>query len=375
MAGKRKRKNGTFEYVFKRAGVLDRPLYFTFHDEAEGDAFAANLDRLLDRGIVPTEFLPESKVLTLAELISHYQRDAHPSNKDRRILAALARDLGKEPLAAIDVAWVDHWIRSMKREDKLAPATIRSKVGALARCCDWGIRGKLLTMPDHPFRTLPNGYSQYTALDERLAGVRRVDVERDRRLEPGEHERVLAVLEAGVLPRAQRPLQLEHVPALRCLFVLAQESAMRLREMYTLTLAQVDLPARTVYLIKTKNGNRRQVPLSSVALAELRAYLAVRVPPEGQPEGILFPWWDGSTQADDLHRLSDNLSTLWRSIFTSAGLQDFVFHDLRHEATSRLFERTALSDTEIMKVTGHKDVRMLARYANLRASSLAARIW
>lgn len=61
----------------------------------------------------------------------------------------------------------------MKREMHYRPATIRKKVGALARCCDWGIRKKLLLLPDMPFRTLPEGYAQYTELDAKLAGVGR----------------------------------------------------------------------------------------------------------------------------------------------------------------------------------------------------------
>ena len=60
---------------------------------------------------------------------------------------------------------------------------------------------------------------------------------------------------------------------------------------------------------------------------------------------------------------------------TAAGCPDLRFHDLRHEATSRLFERTNLSDLQIAKITGHKDPRMLARYANLRGSDLAGALW
>lgn len=375
MAGKRQRKNGTWEYVFKRSGVLDKPLYFSFATEAEGDEFAANLDKLLARGIVPSQYLPAAPVRSLAELIREYERDAHPSAKDRALLTTVIKSRGTTALTAIDAAWVDGWVSAMKREDKLAPATIRAKVGALARCTDWGIRTKKLQLPDHPFRTLPDGYSQYTKLDAALAKVTRVDVERDRRLEPGEHEAVLAVLAAGVLPRKQRPWALDHVPALRCLFVLAQETAMRLREMYTLTLAQVDLDRRTVFLDRTKNGSKRQVPLSSVAVAAVKNYLTVRELPDGVPDDQLFPWWGGSREARALHAVSDHLSKLWRQVFAAAGCKDLGFHDLRHEATSRLYERTDLTDLQIAKITGHKDLRMLARYANLRGSQLSERLW
>lgn len=371
MAGKRKRPNG-WEYVFKRAGVLDKPIYMTFADEAEGDAFAARLDALLDRGIVPTEFKAQDKPLTIKQLVSLYERDAHPSDKDRAALGTILESRGDNALTSINAGWVDDWITELKRFNKIAPATIRAKVGALARCTDWGMRKGYLLMPDHPFRSLPDGYAQYTKTDTALAGVTRVDVERDRRLEKGEFEAIMAVIDGGVLERKQRPLTIEHPDAHRLLFILAVESAMRLREMYTLALDQVDVKQRTVFLDKTKNGDKRQVPMSSVALAALTEYI------KDHPEGFggrLFPWWDGDESPKALGAVSDYLSKRFLDIFTQAKAEGLRFHDLRHEATCRLFERTTLTETAIMKVTGHKSHRMLMRYANLRGSSLASALW
>ena len=85
MAGKRKRPNG-WEYVFKRAGVLDKPLYMTFASEEEGDAYATRLEALLNRGIIPTEHQAENKVTTLDALVSH-QAEAR-SRLGRRIRLA-----------------------------------------------------------------------------------------------------------------------------------------------------------------------------------------------------------------------------------------------------------------------------------------------
>ncbi len=377
MAGKRKRASG-WEYVFKKAGVLDKPLYMTFSNEAEGDEYAARLDALLSRGIVPSELRATDKPLNIQQLVRVYEQEAHPSAKDSGALGPIVREHGAQALTGITSAWVDDWIAGMKRIETLAPATIRQRVGALARCTDWGMRKGFLVMPDHPLRTLPDGYAQYTKTDAAHAGVKRVDVERDRRLEPGEHEKVLEVIEAGVLPRAQRPRQLEHVPAIRCLYLLALESAMRLSEMFTLTLAQVDLAKRTVFLDKTKNGDKRQVPLTTVAMAELKSYMADAHGPAADPNALLFPWWTGEDK--DQADTSDYLSKLFHSnrsagIFDAAGCVDLKFHDLRHEATSRLFERTKLSETQIMKITGHKSQRMLMRYANLRGSDLSAALW
>lgn len=375
MAGKKKFPNGTFQYVFKRAGVLDKPIYLTFDDEAQGDAYAKKLDALLARGIVPTEYRETSRMVTIQHLVREYTRDAHPSAKDEQQLTATVKTKGDTVLASINAAWVDNWVNELKRERKLAPGTINAKVGALARCTDWGIRKGHLVMPDHPFRTLPEGYAQYTKLDAALAGVTREDIERDRRLEPGEWEKIIAVIDGGVLARKQRPLVLEHKAALRLLALMAVESAMRLREMYTLTIDQVDLERRTFFLEKTKNGDKRQVPMSKLCHAEVKAYMETRDAAACNFADALLPWWDGTHDRRALGKLSDYLSKLFAGIFKQAECEDLKLHDLRHEATSRLFERTTMSETQIMKVTGHKSQRMLMRYANLRGSDLADRMW
>jgi len=374
MAGKRKRASG-WEYVFKRAGLLEKPLYLTFPTEAEGDAFAERLEKLLDRGIVPTEYQATVRIQTIKDLITQYERDAHPKDKDRSALTTVINARGSTPLASINAGWVDDWITEMKRVDKLAPSTIRAKVGALARCTDWGMRKGHLIMPDHPLRTLPDGYAQYTKTDAAHAGTMRVDVERDRRLEAGEDQKILAMIAAGVLPRKQRPLKLDDPAGLRCFYVLAVESAMRMREMFTLTHDQVQLGKRTIFLEKTKNGDKRQVPLSTVAIAELTSYIEAQAAAGRGADRPLFPWWNGDTGKKNLRTVSDYLSKLFIGIFEAAECADLKFHDLRHEATSRLFEKTTLSETQIMKITGHKSHRMLMRYANLRGSDLAARLW
>lgn len=361
MASKRLR-GSKWEYVVKRAGVLDAPLYLTFADEAEGDEYCRKLEMLLDRGIVPTDHRPVSRVTSVSDLVHRYMDEKVVKEKDAAVLRTVERAVGKASLAGIDANWVDGWISDMKRVDKLAPATIRAKVGALARCADWGVRKKLLVLPDNPLRTLPEGYAGYTDDDALLAGIRKEDTERDRRLEPGEEDAIRRVLAVGVLPRKQQPLVLEHGEALTALFDLALESAMRLREMYTLTVDQVHLDKRTVFLDKTKNGDKRAVPLSTVAVHLLT----------GRGDAMVFPWWSPGVS---LKLTSNYLSKLFASVFEVAGCGDLHFHDLRHEATSRLFERTKLLPEQIMKITGHRSHRMMMRYLNLRGSDLADKLW
>ncbi|MGY2489286.1 site-specific integrase [Cupriavidus sp. CP313] len=330
---------------------------------------------LLERGIVPAEFKPESRIVRLVQLVRAYEMEAHPSVKDQGALKACVKRWGDTALPKIDAKWVDRIIAEMKRVEKLAPASIRARIGALARAADWGMRKGHLTMPDHPFRTLPDGYAQYSKADAAAAGVKREDIERDRRLEPGEYERILAVIDGGVLARKQRPLMIEDPHAHRVLFILAVESAMRLSEMYTMWEDQVDLKRRTVFLDKTKNGDKRQVPLTSVAVKLLEDYLPTREIPDAHSKGLIFPWWSGDRAPKARAKISDYLSKRYLDIFQQAGYTDLKFHDLRHEAVSRLFEKTTLSESQIMKISGHKSHRMMMRYANLRGSDLAAALW
>ena len=168
------------------------------------------------------------------------------------------------------------------------------------------------------------------------------------------------------------------------LFDMALETAMRMREMFTLKKKrQIDLPGRTIFLDRTKNGSKRQIPISSVLFPLLGAAL------EGLlPEDHLFPWWsdpfsdktslskvEAAEFARSVAACTNRLSNMWATRFAKAGCADLRFHDLRHEATARFYERTTMTDLEIASITGHKNLRMLQRYANLRASALVSKMW
>lgn len=374
MATKR-RRGDAWTYTIKRAGLLPRPLYFSFTDEAEGDEYVRRLEAQLDRGIVPDEVerAQRGDKRTLRDGVRRYTDAQHVAEEDRRLLAIVTARLPRElDLTQLTFVWATQWVTDLKRVQNLAPSTIRHHVGALARAIDWiAARGEV---PFNPLRLLRKGYATYTPADNEavklIEGTAKEDNERDRRLEDGEEDSIREIM-GGAKPKGrQRPLELRHAPQLILLFDMALESAMRMREMFTLTVGQVDLTKRTVFLDKTKNGDRRQVPLSTVLLAALRPHLKGRA-----PDDFLFPWWDGNTDRRSLAKTTSLLSRQFARIFDAAGCANLHFHDMRHEATSRIFERTTLSDMEIAKITGHKSLSMLRRYSNLRGSTLAERMW
>ncbi|MBR8316533.1 hypothetical protein KDW36_25460 [Burkholderia dolosa] len=63
MANKRQRPPRRWEYTIKRAKLLTKPLSLTFETEEEGDAYVAQLEQLLDDGIVPDEVVQQRKQL------------------------------------------------------------------------------------------------------------------------------------------------------------------------------------------------------------------------------------------------------------------------------------------------------------------------
>ncbi|MBB43803.1 MAG: integrase [Rhodospirillaceae bacterium] len=165
---------------------------------------------------------------------------------------------------------------------------------------------------------------------------------RDRRLGRDEAE--------GLLLACSR----SHNSYLFPLVIVALETAMRRGELLTLQRNHIYYQSRTAYLPLTKNGERRTVPLSSKAIKTLEELPA-------NISGRVFPL---STTA---------LRGLWKRACKRAGIDDLRFHDLRHEATSRFFER-GLNVMEVSTITGHKDLRMLKRYTHLRAEDLALKL-
>lgn len=140
---------------------------------------------------------------------------------------------------------------------------------------------------------------------------------------------------------------------LKTVVLLALETAMRRGELLALRWEYVDLKRRVLHLPETKNGTSRNVPLSTQAVAVL----------EGLPRHISGRVFDTSETA---------ITEGFQRAAKRTCISNFRFHDLRHEATSRLADRLQMH--ELGKVTGHKSPRMLMRYYHPRAEDLAKKL-
>jgi integrase len=144
---------------------------------------------------------------------------------------------------------------------------------------------------------------------------------------------------------------------MKALLIVAADSGMRRGELLGLRWSDVALDRGIASLTHTKNGSARQVPLTVRAVAALRSLQA-----------------DGSTSEDRVFPMSAGaLEQAWRRLCERAGVSGLRFHDLRHEAVSRLFEH-GLNVMEVSAISGHRELRMLRRYTHLSAEDLVARV-
>jgi integrase len=139
------------------------------------------------------------------------------------------------------------------------------------------------------------------------------------------------------------------------IIIFAIETAMRQSEILSARRSLTNFKTRTVVLPDTKNGTSRTVPLSTRALKVLEGIPAVK----GQDKFFPVP----------VPTLAKHFNIARRKV----GLVDLHFHDLRHEATSRLFEH-GLDIMQVSSITGHKSLQMLKRYTHLRAEDLAKKL-
>ncbi len=170
---------------------------------------------------------------------------------------------------------------------------------------------------------------------------------RERRLEDDEEVRLLRAAE-------------EYGGDIPLVIVLAIETAMRRGEIAGIKKGDVNLNAGTVFLPDTKNNTSRYVYLSTKA----KMVLADLMKDKNKEDFILNMTSEGIGKA--FRRVCRRCKSMSGE---HAPIVNLHFHDLRHEATSRLFEKS-LSTEEVMSMTGHKTYQCLLRYTHLRPTNL-----
>lgn len=142
----------------------------------------------------------------------------------------------------------------------------------------------------------------------------------------------------------------------REIVLTALNTGCRKGEILNLKWDNVDMRHGFILLDKTKNGERREIPINN----ELRAVL------QGITRRLDVPYvFFDKVTGKPLQDVKRSFSTACRQ----AGIRDFHFHDLRHTFASHLV-MNGVDITTVSRLLGHKSLTMTLRYAHLAPKHL-----
>lgn len=270
---------------------------------------------------------------TFADACKHYAQAVTPSHGGARWELVRLKSLQLDPLARRKLAGLSAPDFSAWKESRLAevkPGTVaremnlmRSVLEVARRDLHW-IRAN--PMKDVLWPATPKGRKRRVSADEVTAVRLAFGVGKD-------YQSKTATQRIGLA------------------FLFALETAMRSGEIVGLQWADVNLPAQFVTIRKTKNGDARDVPLSTAAVAIIRSLPVTESPVFGL--------------TDDIR------DALWRKN-RPASLRNLTFHDSRGEAIWRLSKK--LDVLQLAQMIGHRDLKSLMIYYRESAADMAKKL-
>jgi integrase len=296
----------------------ERSLSRSFRTRKDAEAWARQIEAEADRIGLP----PNRRILnhtTLGGLVRRYRDEVTPrkrgGNDEHIVLTAFLRHpICDRTLSGLSPA--EFATYRDERLQKVKASTVKRQLATIHNVFEVAREEWRMPLPVNPL----------TALN-----LPDTSQKRERRLRADEHA---AIVLAAAACRNTYMLPI---------ILVALETGMRRREMLSLQWDDVDLISRELVVRVAKNGHPRVLPLSLDALNIL-----AQLPRKGSR---IFP------TSPNAVRLA------WERLKARAGVNNLRFHDLRHEALSRLFEK-GLSTPEVALISGHRDVRMLFRYTH-----------
>lgn len=342
MATFTKLRSGSWRVQVRRKGKY---VNNTFLRRKDAEEWALETERRIDRG-EPSTVRREGR--TFGDLVRLHRADLEEVGKrfgrsKSASLTFLEQRLGQLRLSELD----------RERLIQFGKERAREGAGPITLGIDLGYIKTILchAAAVHGICTSTESISLARIALARLGLVGKGD-ERNRRPTQDDLDRLIAAFERN--PRQQIPLGR--------IIRFAVATAMRQDEICRVEWANIDRDKKMLLIRdrkdpRRKNGNDQPIPLLDVS-----GYDAWTIIEEQQNfsvgnAGRIFPYNGRS------------IGTAFRRQCRELKIDNLHFHDLRHEATSRLFE-AGFSIEQVALVTGHKDWKMLRRYTQLRPEHL-----
>ncbi|MES2149882.1 MAG: site-specific integrase [Pseudomonadota bacterium] len=259
------------------------------------------------------------------------------TDRQRKTMPTILKNVDDVKIADARGAWVKTYIAKMRKKTTMRGSffsyeTLVVHLGIMRSACQWRAEELDLDLPTLHFscKSFPKNWKN----------------ERDRRLESGEHDKIMAQM------RAINSLSKYHW---RLLYRLAIETGARLQELVLAEWPEIKLADQvwTIPAAHTKSEKTRTVALSPTARRIVRLLRLLAAPNSSR---IFHPLGSPNTVSAGFHKYMKR-----------AGIDGLRFHDLRHEAISRMVLHKPKANVHlIMIMVGHADYEMLTRYSNLR---------
>lgn len=334
MAAISKRATG-YQAQIRRRGYPTVSKMFATRRDAE--AWARLQESEMDRGVYLDR--TEAERTTLSDLLERYLSEVTPLKKSALSeTTRIKRLLREEDLCCYKLTALTPRLLADYRDRRLGEVSGSST-------------NRELSLISHVLNTAIREWEFPIANPVRVIRKAKENPGRERRLTADEEARLLAQLECS--SRTQRGMfgsgGMQN-PWVKPIVLFALETGMRRGEILSLTWSNVDLSKRVARLVDTKNGEGRSVPLT------LKAKALLEFLPRSN-DGRVF-----ATTAEAV-------KLAFARAVARAQVTDLHFHDLRHEAVSRLFEK-GLNVMEVSSISGHKTLQMLKRYTHLGRHTL-----
>lgn len=354
MATFEQRESGWWQAKIRRKGHKVQSQ--TFEKKIEAEAWARDIENQMDRGIFQDR--REAESTTLRTALERYEREVTSKKKAQRQ----------------EKNFIKHWLERNEYSEK-SLAGLKSSDFASFR--DARLKVVSTQTVRHELKLIAHLYNVAAkewniAVTNPLLSIKMPSQgkSRERRLSPGEERYLLASAEnSGAVDKDGRS---RANPWIAPIIRFALSTAMRQSEILLLTWKHIDKTKLTATLEDTKNGERRVVPLAPSALGVLDALpRTLRGPVFATTQEALAQSWK---------RAVKRAQRVYKADCFAGGtevdpdfLADLHFHDLRHEAISRLFE-LGLDAMTVSEISGHKTLSQLKRYTHLSKSDVAQRL-
>ena len=348
----RQLESGYWQGVIRKKGFPHQ--YKSFKSKRDCEVWATDTESKMNRGIFSDMSIAEG--LTLAEGLKKYLKEITPHKK------------GKYQ----ETNRINRLISNTKISDKTF-ATFKSFDCAKYRdeMSDLGLSAstinKELSIISHLFEVALKDWGISCINPVKQIAKPKVENSRNRRLSALEEQYLVQALADNSAGTRSNKVVIDIV-------LFAIETGMRKSEPFKLTWQDVDLKKQVAYLHDTKNGKPRGVPLSSQAVKILKGddddtIVKIR---RGKVFNTTYSALTQSFRRAVVRAISLYEKDTTPDMRIEGFLDDFTYHDLRHEATTRLADKLQMH--ELMKVTGYSDARMLARYYHPKPEDLAKKL-